>query len=66
MNTENEKIAGRIYELKDWIVKHEKQYDNSKINEERVKKQIELEKLEEKHIEDPFIKIGKNGAGANE
>lgn len=66
MNTENEKIAGRIYELKDWIVKHEKQYDNSKINEERVKKQIELEKLEERHIEDPFFKIGKNGVAANE
>lgn len=66
MNTANEAIAIRIFEIKDWLIKHDKQYNNSKVNEQRVKLQLELKKISEKHFEDPFFKIGKNGAGANE
>lgn len=66
MNTANEHLVNRIYEIKEWLYNHEKQYDNSKINEQRVKHQLELKNLEQKHIEDPFIKIGKNGVAANE
>ena len=66
MNTANEAIAIRIFEIKDRLFKIEKQYDNSKINEERVKLQLELKKISEKHFEDPFVRIGKAGRGANE
>ena len=66
MNTANEAIAIRIFEIKDRLFKIEKQYDNSKINEERVKLQLELKKIQEKHFEDPFVRIGKAGRGANE
>ena len=66
MNTANEAIAIRIFEIKDRLFKIEKQYDNSKINEERVKLQLELKKISEKHFEDPFVRIGKDGRGANE
>ena len=66
MNTANEAIAIRIFEIKDWLIKHDKQYDNSKVNEQRVKLQLELRNIEKKHFEDPFVKIGKTGRAANE
>lgn len=66
MNTANEAIAIRIFEIKEWLVKHDRQYDNSKVNEQRVKLQLELKKISEKHFEDPFVRIGKAGRGANE
>lgn len=66
MNTQEVKIANRIYEIKEWLFNHDKQFDNSKVNEQRVKLQLELKKLESQHTEEPFVKIGKNGAGANE
>ena len=66
MNTANEQLANRIYEIKEWLYNHDKQYDNSKVNEQRVKLQLELKQLEEKHIEDPFVKVGKTGRASNE
>lgn len=66
MNTDNEKTASRIYEIKSRLIQIEKQYDNSRINEERVKLQLELKKIEARHIEDPFIKVGKTGLASNE
>jgi hypothetical protein len=66
LNTADEKTASRIYEIKDWIIKHEKDLNNSKTNEQRVKYQIELKNLSEYHTEEPFVKIGKNGRGQNE
>ena len=45
MNTSEEHIAQRIYEIKDWLLKHDKQYSISGINEKRVKYQIELKNI---------------------
>ena len=55
MNTSEEHIAQRIYEIKDWLLKHDKQYSISGINEKRVKYQIELKNIESKHQEAPFV-----------
>ena len=66
MNTSEEKTTTRIYEIKSWLIEHDKKYDNSSINEKRVKLQLELKQLDEKHVEDPFVRVGKNGMAANE
>ncbi|MFM7795310.1 MAG: hypothetical protein ACKO7N_00940 [Candidatus Nitrosotenuis sp.] len=66
MNTAEERIASRIYEIKEWLLKHEKQYDLSSINEKRVKYQLELKNIESKHHEEPFVVITQTEKAQNE
>lgn len=66
MNTSEEKTASRIYEIKSWLIENDKKYDVSGINEKRIKLQIELKLLENKHSEVPFIRTQKQESVENE
>ena len=69
MNTAEQSLVDKIFKLKERKIEIEKTrvfFRDSSQNEEIVKIDLELSKLDEKHYTEPFVKIGVERLANNE